>query len=206
MRYGTQIPHLRHSRAGGNPSPARCGVITPPSFPRRRESIPGKVRRHYPSVIPAQAGIHPRQGAASLPLRHSRAGGNPSPARCAVITLGAGSPSSPPPTRTPTTSATVQTPRTVSCCRGGAETRLPRPSDAETRHNRRSREGGNPSPSPSTGEGRGEGESHLIQLIPFRFEYAVNCQPVAAGFKPACPLMAEREPQAQLTPSLPPGR
>ena len=33
------------------------------------------------------------------------------------------------------------------------------------------------------------------ELIPFRFEYAVNCQTVAAGFKPACPLVAEREPQ-----------
>ena len=60
-----------------------------------------------------------------------------------------------PSTRTPATSATVQTPRTVSCHRGGFQTRLPWPSDAETRHNR-------PIPSPltrplhnrHTGEGR----------------------------------------------------
>ena len=38
-------------------------------------------------------------------------------------------------------------------------------------------------------------EPAFPNLIPFRFEYAVNCQTVAAGFKPACPLVAEREPQ-----------
>ena len=49
-------PHLRHSREGGNPSPTGCATMTP-------EAVRHAPRPTPTSVIPANAGIHPRQGA-----------------------------------------------------------------------------------------------------------------------------------------------
>ena len=85
------IPHLRHSREGGNLSPAWCAITTPskqshhasladqvvnlwlhglphcPSFPRTRESIPGMVRHHDPGSSPSRRPC--RSGGESVALR-----------------------------------------------------------------------------------------------------------------------------------------
>ena len=62
----TQIPHLRRSREGGNPSPTGCTTMTPEAV--RHAPRPNQVGnlgqpKSPTSVVPAKAGTHPRQGA-----------------------------------------------------------------------------------------------------------------------------------------------
>ena len=114
----TQPPH-RHSREGGNPSPSRprriapsptrpahpqCAACfsgayrgahatSPPSFPRRRESIPEQTAPYCPITHTTRSPpVPPLASAARIegprtqpPHRHSREGGNPSPANRAAL-------------------------------------------------------------------------------------------------------------------------
>ena len=87
-------------RCRTRPARSYTGLQTGPSFPRKRESISCGVEHipHRPAfhkmaeraVVPAEAGIHPLRRRAHpaqagtshgvRPIRHSRGGGNPSPA------------------------------------------------------------------------------------------------------------------------------